>query len=62
MLPHQRQPVPVRTVTLLRVRPDAYVRLLLITKGPGSIVRPSDMQIPTRPHATPPGFVAYLDG
>ena len=54
--------VPVRTVALLRVRPDAYVRLLLMTEGPGSIVRPSDLQVPPRPPATPPGFVAYLDG
>ena len=47
--------VPVRIVALLRVRPDAHVRLLLMTEGLGSIVRP-------RPLATPPGFVAYLDG
>ena len=53
--------VPVRSVALLRVRPDAHVRLLLMTEGPGSIVRPSDLQVPPRPPATPPGFLAYLD-
>ena len=53
--------VPVRTVALLRVRPDAHVRLPLMTEGPGSIVRTSDLQVPPRPPATPPGFVAYLD-
>ncbi len=52
--------VPVRTVALLRVRPDTHVRLLLMTEGPGSVVRPSDLKVPPRPPATPPGFVAYL--
>ena len=52
----------MRTVALLRVRPNAHVRLLLITEGPGSIVRLSALQVPPRPPATPPGFVAYLDG
>ncbi len=33
-----------------------------MTEGPGSIFRPSDLQVPPRPPATPPGFVAYLDG
>ena len=33
-----------------------------MAEGPGSIVRPSDLQVPPRPPATPPGFVAYLDG
>ena len=53
--------VPVRTVALLGVRLDAHARLLLMTEGPGSIVRPSDLQAPPRPPATQPGFVAYLD-
>ncbi len=54
--------VPVRTVAFLRVRPNAHVHLLLMAEGPGSIVRPSDLQVPPRPPSTPPGFVAYLDG
>jgi hypothetical protein len=33
-----------------------------MTEGPGSIVRPSDLQLPPRPPATPPGFVTHLDG
>ena len=33
-----------------------------MSEGPGSIVRPSDLQVPPRPHVTPPGFIAYLDG
>ncbi len=49
--------VPVRTVALLRVQPDEHVCLLLMTKGPDSIVRLSDLQVPPRPPATPPGFV-----
>jgi hypothetical protein len=33
-----------------------------MTEGPGSIVRPSDLQVSPRPPATPPVIVAYLDG
>ena len=44
------------------VQPDVHLRLLLMTEGPGSIVRLSDLQVPPRPPATPPGFVAYLGG
>jgi hypothetical protein len=31
-------------------------------RGLGSIVRPSNLQVPPRPPTTPPSFVAYLDG
>ena len=33
-----------------------------MTEGPGSIFRPSDLQVPSRPPTTSPVFVAYLDG
>ncbi len=33
-----------------------------MTEGPGSRVRPSVLQVPPWSLATPPGFVAYLDG
>ncbi len=41
--------VPVLTVAFLRVQSDANILLLLMTEGPGCIVRPSDLQVPPDP-------------